>query len=209
MRRIHAIRGILFRLLLVTALAVLSGGAIAGFGAAPAGAATVALSVHDFAFSPTPLTVPLGTTVTVTNTGASTHTWSSDPGDAQQWNSGDVAPGTSFSVTFTHAGTFTYHCNIHPFMTGTIVVTASTPATTAAPVTTPTTPTTSTASTPATATPQVAAAVTAPTTAVRATALPRTGASHSGLLVTGAATSMFVGLALAASGSRRWRRGIS
>ncbi len=192
-------RGFPVRLVLVAAFAVLSGGAIALFGAAPAGAATVALSVHDFAFSPTPLTVPVGTTVKVTNSGATTHTWSSDPGDAQQWNSGNVGPGASFSVTFTHAGTLTYHCNIHPFMKGTIVVTAATPAPTTA-VTTPTT--VISAATPA-ATPTTAP----PATGVSATALPRTGAAHSGLLVASAATTVLVGLALATAGARR-RRGL-
>jgi len=148
-------------------------------GAAPAGAATVALSVHDFAFSPSTLTIAAGTTVTVTNTGESTHTWSSDPGDAQQWNSGDIAPGSSFSVTFTKAGRFTYHCNFHPSMTGTVLVVAATPATATPPTTVPPTTTTPGQHPPTTTSATVvpaAAPSTPPTTAVRATALPHTGA---------------------------------
>jgi plastocyanin len=196
--------------LVALGLAVLAGfaiSAVSAIGAAPAGAATVSLSVHDFAFSPTPLTVPAGATVTVTNSGATAHTWSSDPGAAKQWSSGNIAPGASFSVTFSQAGTFTYHCNIHPFMTGTIVVTASAPATTSPPATTPTTSsvTASPATTPvagATVAPSAVAATPTP----RATALPRTGASQSGLLVGSAAAITLVGIGLAASGARRRRR---
>lgn len=206
---IRSIQSIRFRLVIAAAFAVVSGGAIALLGAAPAGAATVALSVHDFAFSPTPLTITAGTTVTVTNSGAATHTWTSDPGDPKQWNSGNVAPGASFSVTFPTAGTYSYHCNIHPFMTGTIVVTAATPATTAPPVTTPATapPNTSpVATTPVTVAAGAAAGATTPPNASRATALPRTGAAHSRLLAEAAATLVLTGIALAVSGVRRRRR---
>jgi len=38
------------------------------------------------------------------------------------WNSGTVAPGAKFSVTFPTAGTFPYHCAIHPGMVGSVVV---------------------------------------------------------------------------------------
>jgi hypothetical protein len=38
------------------------------------------------------------------------------------FNSGPLAPGSTFSFTFTNAGTYSYHCNIHPYMMATIVV---------------------------------------------------------------------------------------
>jgi plastocyanin len=38
------------------------------------------------------------------------------------WNSGTMAPGASFSTTFSSAGTFQYHCTIHPGMVGTVTV---------------------------------------------------------------------------------------
>src|SRR5215212_8146649 len=48
-----------------------------------------------------------------------------------------MKPGTNFSQTFTTPGTYTYHCEIHPQMTGTVVVTeaaaAAAPAAPAAP----------------------------------------------------------------------------
>jgi len=86
-------------------------------GADAQGAAAVA--IVDFAFQPASLEVTAGTTVTWTNSGAATHTVTADNG---AFDSGRLAPGATFSQTFDTAGTFTYHCDIHPQMTGTIVV---------------------------------------------------------------------------------------
>lgn len=82
------------------------------------------VNIFDFKFSPQSVTIRVGDTVTWTNMGSATHTTTSDSGDPASWNSGDLAPGKSFSFTFTKAGTYTYHCAIHPFMTGTIIVMA-------------------------------------------------------------------------------------
>jgi plastocyanin len=71
------------------------------------------------AFNPNPLTVAIGTSVTWTNTDTITHTSTADAGG---WNSGVIAPGTTFSVSFPTSGTFTYHCTIHPDMVGSVVV---------------------------------------------------------------------------------------
>src|SRR5829696_6961642 len=79
-----------------------------------------AITIVDFAFQPASLEVPAGTTVTWTNGGAAPHTVTADGG---AFDSGRLAPGATFSQTFDTAGTFTYHCEIHPQMTGTIVVT--------------------------------------------------------------------------------------
>jgi plastocyanin len=38
------------------------------------------------------------------------------------WDSGIVARNGNFSFAFQTPGTFRYHCEIHPSMTGTIVV---------------------------------------------------------------------------------------
>jgi plastocyanin len=71
------------------------------------------------AFQPNPVTIVKGSTVTWTNNDSITHTSTSDSG---AWNSGAMAPGAMFSETFQTAGTFQYHCTIHPNMVGTIVV---------------------------------------------------------------------------------------
>ncbi len=77
------------------------------------------VTIQGFAFSPSTLTVSVGTKVTWTNKDGTTHTVTSDTG---VFNSGNVANGGSYSYTFNTAGTFQYHCSIHSNMTGTIVV---------------------------------------------------------------------------------------
>jgi plastocyanin len=78
---------------------------------------TVVLS--NMAFGPTTLTVAKGTTVTWQNNDGIAHTATSDTG---AWDSGNIPAGGSKSVTFATAGTYQYHCTVHPMMTATIVV---------------------------------------------------------------------------------------
>ena len=74
-------------------------------------------------FSPNPIQITVGSTVTWTNATGPTHTATSDAG---AWTTGSIAPGTtSAAVTFPTAGTFPYHCAIHPSMTGTVIVSAA------------------------------------------------------------------------------------
>lgn len=81
-------------------------------------------SSGSFAFSPATLTIKAGTTVTWKNATAVGHTVTSD--DGKSFDSGTSNPiaaqGGTFSFTFTKAGTFPYHCEIHPFMKATIIV---------------------------------------------------------------------------------------
>jgi len=81
----------------------------------PVGASTLG----NRAFNPAELDVAIGTMVTWTNTDSTAHTTTSD---AAGWNSGTLQPGAQFSTTFSNAGTFRYHCGIHPDMVGTVVV---------------------------------------------------------------------------------------
>ena len=78
-----------------------------------------AQSLGDRAFQPDELDVAAGATVTWMNTDSVAHTSTSD---AAGWNSGTIAPGGQFSTTFQTAGTFSYHCAIHPGMIGKVVV---------------------------------------------------------------------------------------
>ena len=77
------------------------------------------ITIAGFAFSGI-TEVAVGTTVTVTNTDGSPHTWSADDGT---FDSGALSKGESFQFTFTEPGTYEYHCNFHQSMTGTITVT--------------------------------------------------------------------------------------
>jgi YVTN family beta-propeller protein len=88
---------------------------------APAAPAAPAVKIAGFAFGPASLAVAAGQTITWTNGDSVTHTITSDD---KLWDSGPVAPGASFSVTLTQPGTYTYHCSVHPFMRGTVVVTS-------------------------------------------------------------------------------------
>ncbi len=85
-------------------------------------------------FTPNPIQIKVGDSVTWMNSGSITHTSTSDTG---AWDTGPIASGaTSSAVSFNTAGTFAYHCSIHPSMTGTVIVSAvaATPAPTRPPV---------------------------------------------------------------------------
>lgn len=79
----------------------------------------VQVSIMDFAFSPSDLTINVGDTVTWTNNDGAFHTTASDTG---VWSSGDLLMGQTFSFTFMSAGQFPYHCGRHSFMTANITV---------------------------------------------------------------------------------------
>lgn len=84
-----------------------------------ANAAGPTITIADFSFSGV-TEVAVGTTVVVTNTDGTPHTWTAEDGT---FDSGSLGPDETFEFTFDEAGTFSYFCNFHPSMTGTIVVT--------------------------------------------------------------------------------------
>jgi len=75
-------------------------------------------SDSGFGFSPATLTIRPGTTVTWKNMSSVPHTVTSD--DGQTFDSGNIAPGGTFTFKFTVAGSYPYHCNIHPYMRATV-----------------------------------------------------------------------------------------
>lgn len=81
-----------------------------------------AVSIQNFAFLPPNLSAVSGTTVTWTNQDDVQHTVSSD--DGHSFESSAFGPGQTFQVTAGAPGTYTYTCHIHPFMHGTLTVTA-------------------------------------------------------------------------------------
>jgi plastocyanin len=90
--------------------------------ASPLAATSVkAVKIINFAFKPRAITIAKGTRVRWTNAGSVSHTATSNKG---LWDSGVLAPGAAFGRVFRKAGTFKYHCTIHPtLMHGKIVVT--------------------------------------------------------------------------------------
>jgi amicyanin len=85
--------------------------------------ATNSVEIKDYAYSPTTITVKVGTKVTWTNQDTVKHTVTSDPGTPAVISSELFGKGESFSYTFDKAGTYTYFCEPHPYMKGTVVVT--------------------------------------------------------------------------------------
>ncbi|MDE3230655.1 MAG: cupredoxin domain-containing protein [Chloroflexota bacterium] len=79
----------------------------------------------NYSFSPASVTVKVGDTVMWVNDTAVPHTSTSDSGAAMTWDSSSISNGGgTFSMAFTKAGTFAYHCAFHPFMHGKVIVTA-------------------------------------------------------------------------------------
>lgn len=116
---------VLFSLLAVLALPAAAFAAVVRPAPAPVAASAAQMAgssviIANFAFQPAWISVPAGTTVTWVNGDGVAHTVTSDSG---AFDSGAIAPGASFGVTFSTPGTYTYHCAFHPMMTGTVVVT--------------------------------------------------------------------------------------
>lgn len=78
------------------------------------------IQIAGFQFGPAEAEVTVGSTVTWTNFDGATHTATADDGT---FDSGDIEAGEEFSFTFEEPGTFSYFCEIHPDMIGTITVT--------------------------------------------------------------------------------------
>lgn len=77
------------------------------------------VSIRNFAFHPSSLEVPVGTTVVWINDDTVGHTVSSDEG---KFESGTLEQGDQFGFKFTTPGRYKYHCSPHPYMTAEIVV---------------------------------------------------------------------------------------
>ncbi len=78
-----------------------------------------AVTIQNMAFSPATLTVKVGDKITWTNQDSVGH---SATADDNSFDTGVLSQGQSESVTFSKAGTYTYHCSVHPNMKGTITV---------------------------------------------------------------------------------------
>jgi plastocyanin len=87
---------------------------------APAGGgAGTAVEIKDRAFNPSDLSVKVGAKVTWTNNDSIGHTVTFDTGGNK---SDTLSNGATYDFTFTTAGTFPYHCSIHPDMTARVTV---------------------------------------------------------------------------------------
>src|SRR5262245_26596711 len=96
-------------------------------GSAPSGASSSGASssgsgvkIANFAFSPATLTVSGGAHVSVANDDSTAHTFTAD--DGHSFDTGSIDPGSTATVNAPKPGRYAYHCSIHPFMHGTLVV---------------------------------------------------------------------------------------
>jgi plastocyanin len=86
----------------------------------PVGPTRIDVMIQTATFSRTPITLARGSTVTWTNLDGAAHMVAANDGS---WGSGTLHQGDSYSHIFTTPGTHPYHCAIHPFMKGTVVIT--------------------------------------------------------------------------------------
>jgi plastocyanin len=75
---------------------------------------------NDLSFDPPQINVPTGSIVSWTNADSIQHTVTSD--EQGLFDAGPISPGDTFENVFDSAGEFGYHCAIHPFMTGVVMV---------------------------------------------------------------------------------------
>jgi plastocyanin len=100
---------------LIGVLTVLAALAVAG----PAGAATKGVNIFASGFSPKSITITQGDTVTWTNRDTADHQILASHGE---FVSTILHRGNSFSFTFKAAGSYSYKDELHPKLTGSIIV---------------------------------------------------------------------------------------
>jgi plastocyanin len=82
---------------------------------------TKTIEITDFKFDPKEIAISPGTKVTWVNHDDVPHTATAD-GDSPAFDSKALDTDEKYSFTFKNAGTFPYHCKVHPHMTGTVTV---------------------------------------------------------------------------------------
>ena len=76
------------------------------------------VTIVDFGFSPTELSVTEGQTITVTNIGETSHTFTTDDEGIDQ----TIGVGETVEITLTGVTSGGFHCEFHSQMTGTLTV---------------------------------------------------------------------------------------
>jgi len=113
-------RAIRKRALLTAGCCLVGLGALSGPASAGAAEAATApkVQIFEFRFTPGKIVVPPGAKVTIENDSKYTHT-ATHPGE---FDTGHIPPGASAVLRFKQPGTYSFHCELHKFMTGKIVV---------------------------------------------------------------------------------------
>jgi plastocyanin len=111
---------------------------IVALSVAPATATDHRVTIQQYAYGPSSMSVSQGDTVTWTNLDTVEHDVVVTRGPAS-FRSPLLSKGQSWSHTFTSPGTYSYICSVHPEMRAAIVAAPAPPPTTAAPAPAPTT----------------------------------------------------------------------
>jgi len=87
--------------------------------ASPAGTSGTEIKIKDFAFAPPSLKASAGDEIVVRNTDGVVHTVTADD---KSFDTGNIDGNAEKKLKLSKAGTFSYVCNIHQYMKGTITV---------------------------------------------------------------------------------------
>jgi plastocyanin len=109
--------GVVAALIALAPLAALHGSGGSAAAADASAGATKTVQIKGFAFKPATVKVERGSRVVFSNSSDVTHTATGAGFDTKR-----IAPGKAAAVRFKKAGTFAYHCKIHSFMKGEVVV---------------------------------------------------------------------------------------
>lgn len=104
------------------AVALVSAGLLSGLVVAPVGAASYTIVMDNVQFTPSPLRVRVGDTITWSNRDIIPHQVVPDAGGFTK--TPIIQPGKSYRTTITKAGTINYHDSLNSIMRGTLIVAA-------------------------------------------------------------------------------------
>ncbi len=107
---------VVLALVAALALSALGGGLVAAAGARTA--KTPVVINQEFKYRPGTFHIKAGTQIDFKNQSSYTHTAT----DKGVFDTGKIKPGASQLVKLTKRGTYVFHCDIHPFMTGKVIV---------------------------------------------------------------------------------------
>ena len=79
---------------------------------------TSTVTIPAFEFQPATVTISRGSKVRFSNTSGTTHTATRKG----SFDTGRIKSGKAATVQFNAKGTFAFHCKIHPFMKGRVIV---------------------------------------------------------------------------------------
>ncbi len=109
--------------LVALALSGVAALALAGSVLAANASVRITESNNRYSFGPAKVFVNVGQSVTWTNGSDAPHTVTSNSGT--ELASSTLNAGATFSHTFSTTGSFPYHCSVHLYMKGTVVVLAA------------------------------------------------------------------------------------